>query len=350
MERREVSLNDSSDGHEYGLFYFKPFYALDARRSNGIRFLDGERIDPLYDLGEIVAEFNEQYKYYEAFHGWSAGLKNGWARRYSVGVAYEESDFEPTPDNPFPIDILPEDREFLYPFFGMQFVHDHYETTVNFDQISRTEDRHLGMNAGFRIGYSSANAGSSETAWHFSASLSNSLLNSKRSSLTINTVLNGRLAGGNAENTRLSAVSRFHRRVGERQLFYMSVSGVLGHDLDLDRPVELGGDTGLRGYPLRYQTGESKALITLEQRYYTDWYLFRILHVGAAVFFDVGRTWGETPINNVNLGWLKDVGFGLRLGKTRMGGGVVHIDLAFPLDGEDDIDSVQLLFKVKRSF
>ena len=235
-------------------------------------------------------------------------------------------------------------------FFGMQFVHDHYETTVNFDQISRTEDRHLGMNAGFRIGYSSANAGSSETAWHFSASLSNSLLNSKRSSLTINTVLNGRLAGGNAENTRLSAVSRFHRRVGERQLFYMSVSGVLGHDLDLDRPVELGGDTGLRGYPLRYQTGENKALITLEQRYYTDWYLFRILHVGAAVFFDVGRTWGETPINNVNLGWLKDVGFGLRLGKTRMGGGVVHIDLAFPLDGEDDIDSVQLLFKVKRSF
>ena len=46
----------------------------------------------------------------------------------------------------------------------------------------------------------------------------------------------------------------------------------------------------------------------------------------------------------------KDVGFGLRLGKTRMGGGVVHIDLAFPLDGEDDIDDVQLLFKVKRSF
>jgi hypothetical protein len=33
-----------------------------------------------------------------------------------------------------------------------------------------------------------------------------------------------------------------------------------------------------------------------------------------------------------------------------MGGGVVHIDLAFPLDGDDDIDSVQLLFKVKKSF
>jgi len=29
---------------------------------------------------------------------------------------------------------------------------------------------------------------------------------------------------------------------------------------------------------------------------------------------------------------------------------VVHIDLAFPLDGGDDIDSVQLLVTTKRSF
>ena len=166
-----AGLADSSDGHEYDLLFSKPFYALDARRSNGLRFLNGERIDQLYDLGEVVAEYNNRYKRHEAFLGWSAGLKNDWARRYFVGVAYEENVFSQTPDNPYPLDVIPQDRKYLYPFFGMQFLHDHYEKTVNFDQISRTEDRHLGLSTAFRIGYSSANAGSSESAWHFSAGI-----------------------------------------------------------------------------------------------------------------------------------------------------------------------------------
>jgi hypothetical protein len=51
------------------------------------------------------------------------------------------------------------------------------------------------------------------------------------------------------------------------------------------------------------------------------------------------------------MGWLKDVGFGLRLGRARSGlGNVVHIDLAFPLDGGKDIDSMQLLIETRKSF
>ena len=161
---------------------------------------------------------------------------------------------------------------------------------------------------------------------------------------------NGRIVDGGGENVWVSGEARYHRRISERQLLFASISGGTSHELDLDRPLQLGGDSGLRGYPLRYQTGESKGLLTLEYRHYTDWYLFRIFHVGAAAFVDVGRTWGNSPVNGVNLGWLRDAGVGLRLGKTRMGGGVVHLDLAFPLDGEDDIDSVQFLIKVKDRF
>ena len=50
-------------------------------------------------------------------------------------------------------------------------------------------------------------------------------------------------------------------------------------------------------------------------------------------------------------GLLRDVGIGLRLGSSRSSfGNVLHIDLAFPLDGGDDIDSVQLLVTTKGSF
>jgi len=53
----------------------------------------------------------------------------------------------------------------------------------------------------------------------------------------------------------------------------------LGDYLDLDNPVQLGGDNGIRGYPQRYQNGESKAVLMIEQRFFTDWYPFRLARV-----------------------------------------------------------------------
>ena len=121
--------------------------------------------------------------------------------------------------------------------------------------------------------------------------------------------------------------------------------------LDAERQLLLGGDSGLRGYPLRYQGGEGRWLLTAEQRFYTDWYPFRLVHVGGAVFFDAGRSYGRNPFGSRSQGVLKDAGIGLRLGNARSGlGNVVHIDLAFPLDGDSSIDSVQLLVQTKRSF
>lgn len=121
--------------------------------------------------------------------------------------------------------------------------------------------------------------------------------------------------------------------------------------MDVDNPVMLGGDNGLRGYPLRYQSGDKSLLFTIEQRFFTDWYPFRLFHVGAAVFFDAGRTWGDNPAGSANLGWLKDVGIGLRIGSSRSGlGRVTHIDLAFPMDGDSSIRSVQFLIETKKSF
>ena len=90
---------------------------------------------------------------------------------------------------------------------------------------------------------------------------------------------------------------------------------------------------------------------TLEERYYTKWYPFRLFHVAGAVFFDMGRTWGTDVTGATSDGLLKDVGLGLRLGSSRSAfGNVIHIDLAFPLDGGDDIDDVQFVVETKAKF
>jgi outer membrane translocation and assembly module TamA len=107
----------------------------------------------------------------------------------------------------------------------------------------------------------------------------------------------------------------------------------------------------LRGYPLRYQAGNRRALLTVEQRYFTDWYPARLFRVGGAVFFDMGKAWGDNAFGTPSRGVLKDVGFGLRFGNTRSGlGNVVHVDVAFPLDRDASIDNVQFLVETKKTF
>jgi hemolysin activation/secretion protein len=129
------------------------------------------------------------------------------------------------------------------------------------------------------------------------------------------------------------------------------VEATYGRNLDLDNQLLLGGDNGLRGYPLRYQGGDRRLLLTVEERFFSDWYPFRLFHVGAAAFFDAGRAWGEAPLSSPSLGLLRDVGLGLRFGNSRSGlGNVIHVDVAFPLDGDPSIEAVQLLVQTKVRF
>ena len=89
----------------------------------------------------------------------------------------------------------------------------------------------------------------------------------------------------------------------------------------------------------------------IEERLYTNYYLFRLVNLGAAAFYDMGRTWGTTLVPTPQLGLLKDVGVGLRLGNARSSfGSVIHIDLAVPLDRSGSISSLQFLVSTHKSF
>ena len=353
LERYRFSVNyaNNSDGFLHRFDFGRPFYALDTRQAGHVFYSNIEQIDQLYDRSDVVAEYEHRFQYHDAFVGWSSGLRNGWTRRYRIGIAYDNHRFDMTDDLTLPITIIPENREHLYPYVGVEFVEDRFEETANFDQIHITEDRFVGRWFHFRLGYSDKSSGSSSNAWHYSGGYNHTFVNSNRTSLTLDSRVHGRYESSELQNAELFGRLRFHRRLRGNHLFYTALSGTAGKNLDVDNPLYLGGDTGLRGYPLRYQNGESNALFTAEYRIYTDYYLFRLFHVGAAAFFDAGRVWGESPVNAPNLGILKDVGVGLRLGNTRSSSSsVIHIDIAFPLDGEDDIDDVQILFKARGSF
>ncbi len=341
----------NSDGHTRILGIDRPFFSLESRGAGGFSFVDDDRVDSLYDRGETVSEFRHETRLQEAYGGWSKGLHNGWTRRYTAGIGYDEHLFSPPYDGDVPTLVMPEDRRFVYPFIALDLIQDRFEKTRNQDQINRTEDRYLGTRVGARIGMASTALGSLRDAWLFSAQAERGFGHSDSGTLLLASDFAVRLENDGAKNLIISGGAKYYKRQTEKSLLYVSLVGRYGHNLDVDNQVLLGGDNGLRGYPLRYQSGDKSLLFTFEQRYFTDWYPFRLFHVGGAVFFDAGRTWGGNPAGSENLGVLKDVGIGLRIGSSRSGlGRMTHIDLAFPLDGDNSIKNVQFLIESKHSF
>jgi hemolysin activation/secretion protein len=152
-------------------------------------------------------------------------------------------------------------------------------------------------------------------------------------------------------NSQLFFAGHYYQRNLQKHLFSVSLSALATDDLDPENQVLLGGDNGLRGYPIRYQAGESRTILNVEQRFFTELYPWRLFRVGWAVFADVGKVGGRDPRATEPLGTLYDVGAGLRLSSPRASGrNVVHIDLSFPLNRQPTIDSVQFVIETKGSF
>ncbi len=342
--------SDSSDGGTRQFSLIRPFYAMDSRWAAGVAFLDDEREESFYDLGNAVAEYKSETEIHRAFWGWSAGLADGWVKRWTAGIVYDDRDFSAVSNGQLP-SLVPDDRQLVYPLVGFELLQEDFQTASNRDQIERTEDFSFGTRISARLGWARESFGSDRDALIYRVNANKGFGSIERKALFLSAWASGRVDEGSSANTQIGIDARYYNQITQKRLFFMKLDASWGNDLDLDNLVELGGDSGLRGYPLRYQTGDSRMLLTVEQRVFTDWYPWRLFRVGGAVFADIGRTWGDNPVGGTSLGWLKNIGFGLRLGRTRSSGrDVVHIDIAFPLDGDPSIDNVQFLIESKRGF
>ncbi len=341
---------NNSDGNAWSFGLERPFFSLDSRWAGGVNFAKFERIDPLYQLGEETYRFRDLGRTAEVYAGWSAGLRDGWVQRWRAGFALDEHRFDSLPDATPPLRVPP-DRDLAYPWVSWELIEDDFTTKRNHDQIERTEDVFLGTRLQARLGYSTTGLGADRNALIYRATFNKGLKPSTNSTVTFSSVLNGRREHGSNADLLLESTARYYLEQDEHWLFFASLDAAYSDNLDLDHQLLLGGDNGLRGYPLRYQGGDRRARITLEQRYFSDWYPFRLFRVGGAVFFDAGRSWGDDGLDTPNFGLLKDIGVGLRLGNSRSGlGSIIHIDLAFPLDGPSSIDNVQFLVETKKEF
>jgi outer membrane protein assembly factor BamA len=344
------ALSQNSDGESRTASVTRPFYALDTRWAGGVAVSNGDEIDSLFENGSTQAQFRHRQETADAFAGWSAGLVDGWVQRYSIGLNYQKHNYNTEADRPAPAE-LPPDQTLVAPYLRYEVVEDSYTKYKNLDQIERPEYLVMGIQGSMQLGRSLTSLGSTQQLWLYTASLSDGYRTPRGGILLTSVSSAGQTGYGPLDKQATSASMKFYSRPDSRSLLFFGLSGDVLRDSTSATQLVVGGDTGLRGYPRNYQSGDNRVVMNVEGRRYTDWYPFQLFRVGGAVFYDFGRAWGGPGANTENTGWLSDVGFGLRILSARTAyGNVLHLDLAFPLHRDPNIRTVQFLVQTQTTF
>jgi hemolysin activation/secretion protein len=340
------------DGASASLSITRPFYALDTRRAGGASVARFDRIDSIYGAGNVVGQYRHHQDTGEVFGGWSPGLIRGWTQRFSAGLSYVADSYALDAERPAPA-ALPVDRTLAGPFLRYEAIEDDFVLLRNRERIQRPEYFAMGMQSSVQLGRSLAAFGSTDQPWQLSASLSKGFRIRGGNELLAQTSFSSQYGSSATSDMRgLGSSVRYYAPQGPNNLLLVAASADGVQSPNEADQLLLGGDNGLRGYPLRYQRGAHRALLNVEERFYTDWYPLRIFRVGAAVFYDLGRAWGGPLASTENTGWLSNAGVGLRILSARASfGNVLHIDFAFPLHRTDpSIKAAQFLVTTSKTF
>lgn len=341
-----------TDGGRLQLDVRRPFRNLDDRLSYGGSLHFDEREQPLFTAGKRSARFEQRHLRLRSFVAASAGRRDGVIQRWTLGLEYEDFSFGRA-DDPLQPAVIADDRRRTWPFVRYEYIEDDFDSGLRLDFQLRPQDVYQGLRYGVTLGYAPDLLGADDSRIMLRADLRNAHRPAPAWFLAWFADTDASFKGGSrSENWVTRAGGEVHFRHHPEFGFFASLEAVYARNLTPDRQLLLGGDTGLRGYPSRFQSGDRSVLLRLEERWFSSANPFRLLLVGAAAFIDVGRAWFPGDANDDTTGWLTNAGVGLRLGSNRGSGqNLVHIDFAVPLrTGGPDVDDFLVGVSIRETF
>ena len=332
--------DDTDDGELVEAGIGQPFYALSVRRSWNAYVLRSNTLQGLYRGGERSGSFRRDYRLAQVSSGWSRGRQDGWVNRVIAGMTLE--DWRHAPGEP-PDPVALGSRRFVYPWVSFHRIEDDYAQVRNVDRVQTTEDVYLGRRYDVLLGYAPDGDGHLIATAEFRDG-------SRRGDDGI-LRYGARASGywnrstGQAENAVARVWARYRHRQTPRWGLFLDGEATVTDGLTADQQVLIGGSSGLRGYPNRYQAGTRAYRFTAEERFYTDLYPLRVLRIALAGFVDVGRAWGSEDDTEM----LANVGVGLRFESTRTNRNLVyHLDVAFPVVDGPGVGVIEVTLTSKR--
>ena len=363
-----------SDGNIYQLGYGLPFRHLLQRDAWSFNISQANTIGRLFSAGTEEYIFRQHIDDFQAlytFAGPSAhpatkddpytGIYKGQtvlSQRYSVGWAYNSASFyqanqgdysdldlDPTVVSNDP-SRLANNRRFSGMILQYQNIQPEFISMNYIDRFDRVLDYNLGDESLVNLTLSPRSMGSRTNSFLMNVNRSKGWRFSEKSFLRAELGGAGRLDREQLNNTLIRGETKFYSVFGDyfykdyflgRHTLASQFFIDYGHDLDKDRQLLIGADNVLRGYEINTFEGDKRFGLTLEERAHIADDIFQLVSLGTAIFADFGAASRDSLSSLLTDDLYGDLGIGLRFCFPRSsGGGVVRIDVAFPLrDGPD---------------
>lgn len=342
--RHQLALlaEQNSDGKVYGVDLGLPFFSLHTSNSWGIGGQRKSQQISLYDAGNVVDTFDDELQTAYMFYGWAKEPVGDAVQRYRVGWNYSKERYAATVNS----SELTEVNQ-SYPWIEYAFYENEYLKRENLNTMGVIEDTQIGRSMELSVGLLSSAFGSTDDYLRVGARYSRGFQLTDKQLGVIGVSGNSYLGEGELQGIQSNVKGQYYYFKNQKDTLYLSGEVWAADNFLSKEQYELGGDVGLRGYPQGFQSGDRAALLSMEYRHYFDYYPWKLAKFGAVAFADVGTAWDS----NKDPELLSDMGFGLRIVPTRSSSSrVIHLDVAFPLDSNGQVDSVQYLLSTKKSF
>ena len=332
-----------SDGNLYGADIDRPFFSVMTRDSGGGGGSHFTQVTTLQIDGNDAPGFRQRHTEAELRYGRALQADYTSTRRLFGRFRLEDDVFDTEPGEPplAPLPpnggagyvALPTDRHFRVLEAAYESSEVRFERVKFLDRFDRFQDINLGNDWSASLGVSPEILGDDHNRLFFSGRGQRWFHLSPSTYTFAGFSTSGRYLAGTGENVLTGFFVRHYYLGFPRQTLVSHLEQTWGHNLDGDKQLLLGGESGLRGYDSRRFDGNKKLLANVEDRVYLVFDWLHLVSVAFSPFADAGYVWraGESEdLGDV----VADVGVGLRFDLTRGGTGtVIRLDYAYPLSG-----------------
>ncbi len=354
----QFKFSDNDDGQQTRLFLDKIFASADTKNAYKIGFNEEKRNDTIFQNGMDQSIYTHEISYKEFNYAWLKFNDDKKLLRYRFGITQDKDTFSSLPvaeiaefDSPLLTDELPKNRNLLYPWLGFEYIEKDFRKLTNIRLITQIEDFNHGLQIKSRFGL--GNGSKENAAWAlWQVSVKKGFNIHSNALLLLDLSLANDIYQERDSRFLLNLTSEYFYQLNKSWGFYLGNVNITSKNQYLDRPITIGGTTGVRGFPIQYQHGQSSIKLTSEMRYYPEINLFKLFDLAGVAFVDAGRAYGISNVKNSETGWLASAGLGLRFHSPHSGGNnpIIHLDFAFPQSDNEEINSFEIRVQAKRSF
>ena len=351
-----IRLTSNDDGSSEAVFLEKKFVSFDTSNAYKIGFNNFNQIDTQYENGVESNQYIHKQDFLTANWEWLHQDSATDTLRFGIGYSQEKHTFLEitqaallnTPSNV----VLPADRSFNYPFVSVEYLQKDYRKLTNLNIINQIEDFNLGWNATATVGYDfSQNEASPTLIWQSHISKGFALFDDAY--WLFDASFEGELYSNSEVENRLllNINTEYFYKFNDRWGAYFKNANQFSKNQFLDSPIVLGGESGVRGYPLQYRHGKNSTQFTFETRYYPHINIYKLLELGGAAFIDTGRVFGQSDQLASQSNWMTSIGLGARFFSTHSSeSNVIHVDIIKPISSAPNVNSVEFRITSKHSF